>query len=188
MVTGKAMNCVSFRHRRISNLPQLRGVIRAHSVIVSRDPGDYPRWLVQRNRPTKKDRLNKCFVVRPFVRFRHSLNEDGFRCFRISLMTCPGSSPNCSRIASNVVRSSQAICITLSVCAASKNSIFQPSFFVIKLVARRSSIGLPRRQRWLQYLTASQVFNHFRRQVIGLQQTAHVLLGIFSFFIGYEAS
>jgi hypothetical protein len=69
----------------------------------------HPRWLLQRKRPTTKDRFDKCFVFLPLVRALQSRNDEGFKFFRISLMTWPGSNPNWSRIASNVVRSSQAI-------------------------------------------------------------------------------
>ena len=78
----------------------------------------YPRWLLHRKRPTTKPRLVRCLVLRPAVRFRQSLNDEGFRFFRMSLMTWPGSIPNCSRMASKVVRSSQAIWIMRSVWAS----------------------------------------------------------------------
>jgi hypothetical protein len=48
-------------------------------------------------------------VRRPVTRFRHILKEEGFMCLRIKSMTADSSKPNWASIASNAVRSSQAI-------------------------------------------------------------------------------
>jgi len=59
--------------------------------------------------------LASCLVVRPCVRFRHILNEFAVISDRISLMTSPGERPNWVRIASKLVRSSQAIMMMRSI-------------------------------------------------------------------------
>jgi hypothetical protein len=63
--------------------------------------------------------------------------------------------------------------------------IFDTHAFNLKsLSLKLRSSGFPRRrQRSLQYFTLSQTLAHFRRHAIGLLQTAHVLLGKFSFRI-----
>lgn len=62
------------------------------------------------------------------MRARQSRKEFFVSCFRINLITCPGDNPNCFRIASKVVRSSQAIWITRSSCS-------RVSFCVAKVTA-----------------------------------------------------
>ena len=73
-------------------------------------------------------------MLRPVVRVRQRRNDEGFRLFRINLITCPGSSPNCWRIASKVVRSSQAIWMTRSVCASSSFMLCLKIRFSVSIV------------------------------------------------------
>jgi len=62
-----------------------------------------------RLRPTLKFRKAWCLVLLPCTRARHIRNEEGFISRRISLMTSASARPNWKVIASNGVRSSQAI-------------------------------------------------------------------------------
>jgi hypothetical protein len=70
-----------------------------------------------RNRPISKPRLETCFVLRPAVLALHNRNDEGCISCRISLMTSPGVRPNCPRMASKLVRSSQAIWMIRSISA-----------------------------------------------------------------------
>ena len=125
-------------------------------------------------------------MLRPVVRARQRRNDEGFRFLRINLITCPGSSPNCWRIASKVVRSSQAIWMTRSVCASSSFILFHVSRFESLFSSSKSPRFRLRRHFSLQYLTSSQTLAHFFRQTIGFWQTQQVFLGKCSFFIGFS--
>lgn len=67
----------------------------------------------------------KCLVFRPVTRLRHSLKLEGFRDRRMNSITSDSLKPNCTSIASNGVRSSQAISITREV-SSSDSFIEQP--------------------------------------------------------------
>lgn len=60
------------------------------------------------------ENLTSCLVTRPWVRRRHIFNELAFISRRISLMTSPGESPYCWRIASKLVRS----CSPWMICSS----------------------------------------------------------------------
>ena len=86
-----------------------------------------PRWILARNRRTWSafsvcENLASCLVVRPAVRFRHIRNELGFISARINLITSPGDNPNWIVMASNDVRSSQAIMMIRSMSPRESSS------------------------------------------------------------------
>ena len=67
----------------------------------------------------------KCFVKRPFIRFRHILNELFFMLLRIKSITEASVRPYCKRIISKGVRSSHAISMSLDRSASGSGS-FRP--------------------------------------------------------------
>ena len=70
-----------------------------------------------------------CLVTRPAMRLRHIRKDDAFISRRIRAMTADSLSPNCSSIASNVVRSSHAISMILEMSAGS-NSVLKGCEFM----------------------------------------------------------
>ena len=83
-----------------------------------------------RLRPTLKFLRAWCLVLLPCTRARHIWNEEGFISRRMSLMTSASASPNCKVIASNGVRSSQAISTMRSMALWSNSELsFELSFW-----------------------------------------------------------
>ncbi len=80
------------------------------------------RWRSHLNRLTSSFRSFTNLVFRPLTRSRQCLQLEFLRFFLISSTTSSSERPNCILIASNGVRSSQAIAITRSI--SSSFSIF----------------------------------------------------------------
>ena len=76
-----------------------------------------------RFRPTLKFRKAWCLVLLPCTRARHMRNEEVLISRRMSLITSDSASPNCSVIASNGVRSSQAISTMRSMALWSNSDL-----------------------------------------------------------------
>ena len=97
--------------------PSLSVDSKAHS---SFPTNSYPRWWLARNRRLfapglTRMNLHSCFVMRPWVRARHILNDFADISIRINFTTSPGDRLNWLRIASKLVRSSQAIMMMRSM-------------------------------------------------------------------------
>jgi hypothetical protein len=84
-----------------------------------------PFWSGQRKRPISNPRLATCLVFLPAVLARHMRKDEGVISFRISLITSPGVMLKCLRIASKLVRSSQAISMMRSISALDNPSRFE---------------------------------------------------------------
>lgn len=95
------------------------------------------------NRETSAVLKNRCFVCRPFILLRHILKLEALLCLRISSTTSFSDKPNWSSIASNGVRSSQAISMMRSVsCGLNNLNSFDIgfSYFTLKPTATVAAI------------------------------------------------
>ena len=86
------------------------------------------RWSVHLKRGSEKIRFCKCFVLRPAIRLRHIWKLDNLLLARINSITSFSCSPNWNLIASNGVRSSQAIWMIRSI-SSSENLFTTSTFF-----------------------------------------------------------
>ena len=72
-------------------------------------------------RPASKPRSALCLVALPCTLARHMRHELGFISRRISVITSASLIPNCKRIASKGVRSSQAISMMRSISCSERS-------------------------------------------------------------------
>jgi hypothetical protein len=94
--------------------------------------GDYRcrfEW-VARCRITTAPRKAACLVRLPLTRFRHIRNDEGFIWRRINEITADSLSPNWASMASNAVRSSQAISTIREMLAA--HNVLLEMFWLLK--------------------------------------------------------
>ena len=72
-------------------------------------------------RPASKPRKALCLVALPWTRARHMRHELGFISLRINAITSASLRPNCNRMASKGVRSSQAISMMRSISCSERS-------------------------------------------------------------------